>query len=153
MTKEEAKEILKEKHSELKQAEIMIETHENGIREIKEHIEKLKAFINKKDDWRLIEVPDSWQALYEEKALLMADMLYFAHVKNEGWLPDWEDDGVFKWGIAFSGEDGAYADWQFISNEFAFGIAVKSQEIAREMLEEFGERIEAVYNKQYYKKD
>lgn len=34
-------------------------------------------------------------------------------------------------------------------NAFVFGVAVKSEEIAKEMLEEFGDRIKNIYNKQY----
>lgn len=103
----------------------------------------------KKDDWRLVEVPDSWQALYEEKSVLMADMMHFAYVRNEGWLPDWADEDEYKYGIALEGDGGMGIYAQLIFNEFAFGIAVKSKEIAEEMLEEFGERIEEIYNKQY----
>ena len=103
----------------------------------------------KKDDWRLVEVPDSRQELYEEKALLMADMMHFAYVRNKGWTPDWADEDEYKWGISLEEDGGMGVYAQLIFNEFAFGIAVKSKEIAQEMLEEFGERIEEIYNKQY----
>lgn len=148
LTKDEARKKLRRAESDLRQAEIVMEMHENGVRELREDIEKLKAIINKKDDWKLVEVPDSWQALYEEKALLMADMMHFAYVRNEGWVPDWGDDDESKWGIAIY-ENKCLIENFYDVNYFIFGIAVKSKEIAKEMLEEFGKRIEEIYNKQY----
>lgn len=84
----------------------------------------------------------------------MQEMHAFAHVMNEGWLPDWKneygDKDDRKWGLAFNEDaDGVYADWCDYTNPFVFGIAVKSEEIAEEMLVEFGKRIKAIYNKQY----
>ena len=148
MNKEEARKELKKAESSLRVAEILSEENEKAIKEIKEDIEKLKAIINKKDNWRLVEAPDSWQALYEEKALLMADMMHFAYVRNEGWMPDWGDDDESKWGIAIY-ENKCLIENFYDVNYFIFGIAVKSQEIAEEMLAEFGERIKEIYNKQY----
>ena len=149
MNKEEARKELKKAESSLRVAEIISEENEKAIKEIKEDIEKLKAIINKKDNWRLVEAPDSWQALYEEKALLMADMMHFAYVRNEGWMPDWGDKSVTKFGIVHSIDKGFNGNCRWGCNDFVFGIAVKSGEIAKEMLEEFGERIEKIYNKQY----
>ena len=149
MNKKEAKAIVKKNQAEIRHAEIMIEMYENGIRERKEHIAKLEEFINKKGNWRLVEVPDSWQALYEEKALLMADMMHFAYARNEGWVPDWEDDEQEKYGLTSDSYYKIYVCSYFGCNHFPFGIAVKSEEIAEEMLEEFGKRIEEIYNKQY----
>jgi hypothetical protein len=148
MNKEEAKEKLRKKQSELRQAEIVMEMHENGVRELREDIEKLKAIINKKDDWKLVEVPDNLQELYREKAYLMADMMRFVYAKNEGWMPDWGDDDESKWGIAIY-ENKCLIENFYDVNYFIFGIAVKSEEIAQEMLAEFGGRIKDIYNKQY----
>ena len=128
----------------------MIEMYENGIRGRKEHVAKVEEFINKKNNWRLVEVPDRWQELYEEKALLMADMMHFAYARNDGWVPDWEIPSSKKWGVESEGlEEEVYSTSYFSLNCFVFGIAVKSRKIAEEMLAEFGERIEKVYNKQY----
>lgn len=95
--------------------------------------------------------------LIKEKMLLMQEMYAFAHVKNEGWMPDWQDedwvpdwkDENQKWGLS-------YDAWGILQiyvntgcNDFVFGIAVKSREIAEEMLEIFGERIKKFYNKMY----
>ena len=149
LTKDEAKEKLRRAKIDLRVAEILSEEHEKAIKEIKEDIEKLKAIINKKDDWRPVEVSGSWLELLEEKALLMADMTHFAYVKNEGWEPDWGDKSVTKFGIVHSIDKGFNGNCRWGCNDFVFGIAVKSGEIAKEMLEEFGERIEKFYNKQY----
>ncbi len=148
LTKDEAKEKLRRAKIDLRVAEILSEEHEKAIKEIKEDIEKLKAIINKKDSWRSVRVSDSWEELYEEKALLMADMMHFAYVRNEGWMPDWGDDDESKWGIAIY-ENKCLIENFYDVNYFIFGIAVKSKEIAKEMLEEFGKRIEKIYNKQY----
>jgi hypothetical protein len=149
MNKDEARKKLRRAESDLRQAEIVMEMHENGVRELREDIEKLKAIINKKDDWKLVEVPDRWQELYEEKALLMADMMYFAYVKNEGWVPNWGDDEQDKYGLSIGNNREIYSISYCVHNCFLFGIAVKSEKIARKMLEEFGKRIERIYNKQY----
>ena len=149
MNKEEAKAIVRKNQAEIRHAEIMMEMYKNGVRERKEHIAKIEEFINKKDNWRLIEVADEWHHLYREKAYLMADMMKFAHARNDGWVPDWEDSEAKKWGLIADAVEGIYLYSYFNVNTFIFGITVKSQEIAQEMLEEFGERIEKVYNKQY----
>ena len=149
MTKEVAKLKLREARSNLKQAEIVIEMHENGIREIKEDIENLEAIINKKDDWRNRGISEDEYVLLMNKVMLIQEMHQFAHVKNEGWLPDWRDADERKWGITLNEYSGTDVDWYDVFNKFAFGIAVKSEEIAKEMLGEFGERIENIYNKQY----
>ena len=147
MTKEEAKAKLRKAESDLRQANVVLEMHEQGVQDIQEEIAKLEAIINKKDDWRLVEVPDSWEELYEEKALLMADMMHFAYVRNEGWMPDWRDEKQGKYGIIQ--RDERKVDFFDYINPFVFGVVVKSKAIAEEMLEIFGERIEKVYNKMY----
>lgn len=149
MNKEDTKKRLRRAESELRQAEIVMEMHENGLRELKEDIKKLKAIINKKDNWRFVEVPDKWQELYEEKALLMEDMMHFAYIKNEGWVPNWGDDEQDKYGLSIGNNREIYSISYHTYNCFLFGIAVKSGEIAREMLVEFGGRIKEIYNKQY----
>lgn len=149
MNKEDTKKRLRRAESELRQAEIVMEMHENGVRELKEDIKKLKAIINKKDSWRSVRVSDSWEELYEEKALLMADMMHFAYVRNEGWVPNWGDNEQDKYGLSIGNNREIYSISYCVYNCFLFGIAVKSEKIAREMLEEFGKRIERIYNKQY----
>jgi len=85
--------------------------------------------------------------LLAKKCNLMIEMHNFAYAMNEGWIPNW-DINDFKWGISYCfGELGL--EGLQISNNLIFGITVKSQEIAERMLEEFGERIKEVYNRQY----
>ena len=148
MNKEEAIEKLRRAESDLRQAEIVMEMHENGVRELREDIGKLKAIINKKDDWKSVEVPDEWHHLYLEKITLMADMMRFAYIRNEGWMPDWGNGGQVKHGIVQKG-NGVEVDWFTHANSFVFGVTVKYMAIAEEMLEIFGKRIEKFYNKQY----
>lgn len=84
--------------------------------------------------------------LVKEKMLLMQEMLAFAHVKNEGWEADWNDER-YKHGLVFY--EGLKVNKYTNFNWFIFGVAVKSIEIAQEMKDVFGERIEKFYNKQY----
>lgn len=86
--------------------------------------------------------------LIKEKMLLMQEMHAFAHVKNEGWMPDWGNGGQVKHGIVQKG-NGVEVDWFTHANSFVFGVVVKSMKIAEEMIEIFGERIEKFYNKMY----
>lgn len=85
--------------------------------------------------------------LIKEKILLMQEMHAFAHAMNDGWLPNWNDVSQKKHGIAYE-RNSSIIEFKHY-NYFIFGIAVKSEEIAEQMLKEFGERIEKYYNKQY----
>ena len=149
MTKEEAKAIVKKNQAEIRHAEIMMEMYENGVRERKEHIVKMEEFINKKDDWRNRGISKDECVLLMNKVMLMQEMHAFAHVKNEGWVADWEDLSEEKFGILYSTYEGLEVNCSMGCNYFIFGIAVKSKEIAEEMLAEFGERVVEIYNKQY----
>lgn len=184
MTKEEAKIELRKAESDLRQANVVLEMHEQGIQKIKDEIVVLQAIINKPDRWHdALVQPDKEDYFYlisneyeglivcfdseietdrrpeyafrtqeqaeliKEKMLLMQEMYAFAHVRNEGWMPNWQD-GEQKYGIVQI-KDEIGVDWFTGANEFVFGVAVKSKEIAEEMIEIFGERIEKFYNKQY----
>ena len=178
METKEAREKLRRAESDLRMTEIVSEEHEKAIKEIKEAIEKLEEFINKPERWQdklakgdyvLILGPCGLSSfaydlkgakaevtfktkehaqLLADKMNLMQEMHAFAHVKNEGWEPDCKDEYQGKWGIAIYG-DKCVIDIYYNLNVFIFGIAVKSKEIANEMLEEFGERVAKIYNKQY----
>lgn len=180
MTKEEARLKLREAQDNLRQAEIILEMHENGVREIKEDIVVLQEIINKKDDWRdkltkgdyavgaTEDGLSPWFGIHIKKAEhtfkekeqaqllahkmnLMQEMYAFAHVKNEGWVPDWESGHIERYGV-FHEKYGVFkvrVRSRTTYNAFVFGVSVKSEAIAKEMLEEFGERIEEIYNKQY----
>ncbi|MDD2496301.1 MAG: hypothetical protein PHE29_14070, partial [Tissierellia bacterium] len=129
MNKEEAK----ERQAELK---CRIETYLDDIKRLNDEMSELETIINKKDDWKSVEVPDDiWQALYEEKALLMADMMHFAYARNEGWVPDWENGDKKTWGLTYDSWGRIQINFNTWCCDFIFGIAVKSEEIAQEMLE------------------
>ena len=142
MTKEEAK----KRQAELKSR---IESHLDDIKSLNSVMSELEAIINKKDEWRDREINKDEYVLLANKVTLMQEMHQFAHVRNEGWLPDWESSHQTKWGLIYGGFVRLYLDNKYTSNNCIFGVAVKSREIAQEMLEEFGERISEVYNKQY----
>ena len=186
MAKEEARKMLRERQQRLRQAEILLEMNENGVRELREGIERLEAIINKKDGWKdkLVQ-PNKGEEFYylrdhyedglgigyyyrntqakpehafrtqaqaelvKDKMLLMQEMHAFAHVKNEGWEADWESRYEEKYGVVHEKYGVFKARCRIAYNSFVFGVSVKSQEIAREMFKEFGERIEEIYNKQY----
>lgn len=87
--------------------------------------------------------------IVKDKMILMQEMHAFAHVKNEGWIADWGGWSDKKFGILYTTYGGFGEGSSVVCNDFVFGISVKSEEIAQEMFEEFGERIAEVYNKQY----
>ena len=183
MNKEKTIEKLRRAESDLRQANVVLEMHEQGIKEIKDEIKRLQAIINKPDRWQdsLVQ-PDKGDYFYltgglskglfvglsyvnkrkpehafrtreqaeliKDKVLLMQEMHAFAHVRNEGWMPDWGNVGQVKHGIVQKGND-VEVDWFTHANPFVFGVVVKSRKIAEEMLEIFGERIEKFYNKMY----
>ena len=65
MTKEEAKAKLRKAESDLRQANVVLEIHEQGIKEIEDKIAELQAIINKPDRWQdgLVQ-PDKEQSFY-----------------------------------------------------------------------------------------
>lgn len=86
--------------------------------------------------------------LVKEKMLLMQEMLAFAHVRNDGWDFDWTDGHTIKFGLVLI-DDSVFVDKALMENNFVFGIAVKSERIAEEMFDIFGDRIEKYYCEQY----
>lgn len=126
-----------------------ITTYKTAIADRVNRIAELEEIINKKDDWRDREINEDEYVLLTNKVMLMYQMHAFAHVKNEGWEPDWEDVHKRKFGILYNAYGGFEVGSRGWCNYFVFGVAVKSQEIALEMFKEFGERIEEIYNKQY----
>lgn len=143
MTKEEAR-------IRLEKLNKRISSHKNCIDKKEREIIELEAIINKKDDsWRDRELNGDEYVLLTKKVILMYQMHAFAHARNEGWVPDWNDGKVGKFGILYNAYDEFEVLGSFWCNYFVFGISVKSMEIAVEMFEEFGERIKEIYNIQY----
>lgn len=80
---------------------------------------------------------------HEEKIKLYTDMLNHAKEVNGDWLPDWENDdtkhGIELWGgKTLLRLTGTY-------NCLVFGIAYKTQDLAKEALSLFKDRIEKCY--------
>ncbi len=86
--------------------------------------------------------------LVKEKLLLIQEMLAFAHAMNEGWELDWNNYRQAKYGIRLHQQE-LFTDVLTEYNNFVFGITVKTREIAKQMLEEFSDRIKQYYNQQY----
>lgn len=86
--------------------------------------------------------------LIKEKMLLLQEMSAFAHVKNEGIIPDWGSSSKLKWGISLI-SNAVHVDSFTVNNFLVFGIGLHKKEHAEEMLKIFGERILKYYNEQY----
>ena len=72
------------------------------------------------------------------------EMLRFAELRNGDWRPKEEDYNEGIWGIKLN-KDYAYIDIIYYENSLFLQIPFKSEEIAEEALELFGERIKEVY--------
>lgn len=86
--------------------------------------------------------------LMADSCTLYIEMKNFAHVMNEGWVADWNEETQGKYGILVRNGTPSL-ERLHTCNFFTFGISVKSPEIVEQMLAEFGERIKEVYCKQY----
>ena len=83
-----------------------------------------------------------------DKAKLLIEMSNFSYAVNKDWQPDWNDKIQNKYGIVLkSGK--AQVSENPVFNLYVFGIVVKTQALALEMLEEFKERIEFFFNKPF----
>lgn len=86
--------------------------------------------------------------LLAKKCNLMIEMHNFAYAMNEGEIANHNYIDVAKFGIdMLYNYPRVCANYRI--NSFVFGVCVKSEEIAEQMLAEFGERIKEVYNTQY----
>ncbi len=75
------------------------------------------------------------------KHILHFQLQSYADYHNEEWKADWNNDGQEKFGIEhFSTIFEVQVKRGY--NDFIFGISVKSQEIAKAMLEEFKDELE-----------
>jgi len=79
-----------------------------------------------------------------KKLQLHLEMLRFAELRNRDWRPKEEDYNEGMWGIKLN-KDFAYIDIIYYENDLFLQIPFKSEEIAKEALELFGERIKEVY--------
>ena len=81
----------------------------------------------------------------QNKCRLLIEMSNFSFAVNENWLPDWNDKEIKKYGIVLQNGQAVVKENEFF-NVFVFGIVTNSLSLAREMLEEFKERIEEHFN-------
>ncbi len=103
---------------------------------------------NKKveSDWRDTKFTDEEKINLYHKTMLMYDMTRWVKHYNqtEGFVPDWEDSRQIKHGIRLDSKKVFVENFSSL-NSFIFGLSVKSEERAEQMLKEFGERIEKYY--------
>lgn len=76
---------------------------------------------------------------------LYTEMQVFANFRNGDWVADWNNEEQNKYGIVIYESLLSIEDMNSYC-AFIFQISVKSEKIAEEMLEEFGERIEECFN-------
>ena len=82
---------------------------------------------------------------HAKKLNLYTEKQVFANFRNGDWVADWRDMTQGKYAILF--HCGVLTiESNFAIRNFVFQIPVKSQEIAEEMLEEFGDRIKECFN-------
>ena len=88
--------------------------------------------------------------LLADKCNLMIEMHNYAYAVNDGWIPDWNNNSQYKYGTHSDYTGKIHSNNQRNTiNDFLFGIVVNSHELAKEMLQEFGARLEKLYNQQY----
>ena len=81
------------------------------------------------------------QHLRERK--LLFKLQQWAKMKNEGWIPDWKDDEQNKYFIGVRGE-GLVTDYTWRYNRFFKTPYFKTEEIAQECIDLFGDEIKEV---------
>lgn len=84
--------------------------------------------------------------LYNQIKLFIR-MKQFAYLRNNGWEPDWNNERESKYGIYISELGSIYIDQCYMRNTYVFGIAVKFEVIAEEMLSIFKDDILRYYGK------
>lgn len=83
---------------------------------------------------------------FYEKAKLLLNMTQFALLRNDRWESNWGCSSQSKYGICNMGKEVFIATNScYEQNHFVFGIAVRSREIANEMLNIFEEDIIKYY--------
>lgn len=69
----------------------------------------------------------------------------WAKEKNEGWVPDWEEDEGKKWYVYYNHiEESLKVMWYYNSTNFIKLPYFKTEEIAQACIDEFGEEIKEV---------
>ena len=82
---------------------------------------------------------------YVKERKLLFKLKQWAKEKNDGWEPDWEDSGMDKWNIYFNhGYKGLATMGIRIQEDFLKIPYFKSEEIAQECIDLFGDEIKEV---------
>lgn len=107
---------------------------------------KAKKEEKKESDWKKTDFTFEETNLLKEKMSLMYDMTRWVKHYNliDGFVPDWVVPSQKKYGIRIV-EKNVFVDWGSLTNLYIFGLAVKSEERAEQMLKEFGERVQKYY--------
>lgn len=83
------------------------------------------------------------QHLKEQR--LLFKIKKWAKEKNEGWVPDWEEDEGKKWYVYYNHiEESLKVMWYYNSTNFIKLPYFKTEEIAQACIDEFGEEIKEV---------
>ena len=80
---------------------------------------------------------------YDKERILMFKMHKWAEEHNEGWTPDWNDDGEQKYYVVYD-YYGLTIRWNYCCRNFTKLPCLKSHELAEQFIEEFGEEIKEV---------
>ena len=98
-----------------------------------------------KTNWDILFYNENHAKLWFEQDSLFRELKIFAKLRNGDWVADWISD-IEKFGICL--KEGKARLYERVSiNALIYGICFKSEEIAQEALEIFGERIEKYYGK------
>ena len=84
----------------------------------------------------------------QNKCRLLIEMSNFAFSVNQNWSPDWNDKEMKKYGIVLQNGQAVVKENELF-NIFVFGIVTNSLSLAKEMLEEFKDRIEIFFSKPF----
>lgn len=83
--------------------------------------------------------------LYGKEKLLLKKMHEWAEEHNGGWTPNWKDFDEEKCTVMYDNEDEEFETYEsYIYRDFTKLPVFKSEEIAEQFIEEFGEEIKEV---------
>ena len=81
---------------------------------------------------------------YDKERILLFKLHKWAEEHNGGWTPEWEGNGV-KWHVVYETDRNILKiNWCVCCRQFTKLPYFKSEELAREFIEEFGEEIKEV---------
>lgn len=80
---------------------------------------------------------------YDKKRVLITKMEDWTKKYNEGWVPDWNDDGEQKYYVVYD-YYGLAIRWNYCCRNFTKLPYLKSHELAEQFIDEFGDEIKEV---------